>query len=620
MTVAAFTLPFRNTSAFYTGTGQTSLVPSLYPVAINGRPYMIDQKSGEFQRGYEPRVRDSQDISTAPGEAAINPGGLWRRGHDSWHLGAGQQYADVAESQDYRFYKSKGIDPWTKGQISLLNKTKLSLSSAATESHMVVQGGRVYVSLNGDVKFSTDPFASSPTWTDCTNEPGGTCKSMATDGNDIYLGFTGEGIRRIYTGTLPGVVDANKWVNDSNTWYMLGFAKQFMFGSHNENLYTISKATGGSSGTASAHIEPADAAFRWVGVATGQNAVYAAGYSGKKSLVYKITITSAGVLDKGVVALELPTGEVATTISGYLGFILLGTNKGVRFCSTDSNSNLVAGPLITTSGSVYKFSSNDRFSYFTWTNYDGVSGGLGRLDLSTFTGTNTPAYATDLMYDSTADVKNVVIYNDKAVFTVSGVGVVAEDTSSLVASGNIEMGTYRWGIPDRKFVARVDVRAEPLTGSVTAYLANDHDDYDDLGTWSNVNDTENTYTGTDVKTIEADFKLVLTRSATVTSGPIVTRWMARAYAAPFRSQTFSVPVLLHSKIKLRNGREVHLDVQKEQDVLDELLFSPRIVLLQIGAASHSVIVEDIRWIPSDSSGTKWEWDGTAVVIMRSVEN
>jgi hypothetical protein len=615
MAVAAFTLPFRNTSAFYTGTGQTSLVPSLYPVAINGRPYMIDQKSGEFQRGYEPRVRDSQDISTAPGEAAINPGGLWRRGHDSWHLGAGQQYADVAESQDYRFYKSKGIDPWTKGQISLLNKTKLSLSSAATSSHMLVQDGRVYVSLNGDVKFSTDPFASSPTWTDCTGEPGGTCAAMATDGYKIYLAFPSDGVRQIVPNTSPSVISTSKFVNSTDSYYMLGFAKQFMFGAHDHKLRSIN-----SGGSPADVVVPADAEFRWVGVATGQNAAYAAGYSGKKSLVYKVTIKADGTLDSGVVALELPTSEVVTAISGYLGFILLGTSKGVRFCSTDSNSNLVAGPLIPTSGSVYKFSSDDRFSYFTWTNYDGVSGGLGRLDLSTFTGTNTPAYATDLMYDSTADVKNVVIYNDKAVFTVSGVGVVAEDTSSLVASGNIEMGTYRWGIPDRKFVARVDVRAEPLTGSVTAYLANDHSDYDDLGTWSQAADTENTYTGTDTKTIEADFKLVLTRSATVTSGPIVTRWMARAYAAPFRSQTFSVPVLLHSKIKLRNGKEVYLDVQEEQDALDELLASPRIILLQIGTATHSVIVEDIRWIPFDTHGNKWEWDGTAVVIMRSVEN
>lgn len=617
MAVAAFTLPFTNTPAFFTGTGQTTLVPSVYPVAINGRPYMIDQKSGEFQRGYEPRVRDSQDISTAPGEAAINPGGLWRRGQDSWHLGAGQQYADTADAQDFRFYKSKGINPWVKGQCSLLNTTKLSLSSTATTQRMVVQDGRVYVALDEAVKFSTDPFAASPTWTDCTGEPGGgkKCGAMATDGDRIYFGFENDGVRKLDPGTSTTVIDSTKFINTTDNYYMLGFAKGFMFGAYDHKLRNIS-----NTGSVADIIEPIDAAWRWVGVATGQNAIYAAGYASKKSMVYKVTIKTDGTLDKGVVALELPTGEIAASISGYLGFIILGTNKGVRFCSTDSNSNLVAGALIPTTSSVLKSASNDRFSYFTWSNYDGSSGGLGRMDLSTFTSSNTPAYATDLMYDSTADITNVVIFNDKPVFMVSGVGVIVEDTSSLVASGTLELGTYRWGIPDRKFVARVDVRSEPLKGSISAYLSNDEEDYDDLGAWATANDTENTFAGSDTKTIEAKFKLTLTRDAVVTDGPVLTRWMARAYAAPFRSQTFSVPVLLHSKIKLRNGKEVTLDVQEEQDTLDDLLSNPRIILLQLDTSVHSVIVEDIRWVPVDAYGNKWEWEGTAVVSMRSVEN
>lgn len=621
MAVTTFTLPFFGTPAFFSGTGQTTLVPSLYPVAINGRPYMIDQKSGEFTRGYEPRVRDSQDISTAPGEAAINPGGLWRRGQDSWHLGAGQQYADTAEAQDYRFYKSKGVDVWTKGQISLLNTTKLSLSNASTTQHMVIQDGRVYVTLDGDVKYTTDPFASSPTWTAVVDEAGGTAAAtgtiaaMATDGSKIYLAFPSDGIRQVIPATDPAIISNTKFVTGSDSYYMLGFAKGFMFGAHDKNLKLIS-----SSGTASDKITLDDASWKWVGVATGQNAVYAAGYASKKSLVYKVTIKSDGTLDSGVVALELPTGEFATSIAGYLGFIILGTNKGVRFCSTDSNSNLVAGALIPTSGSVLKSASNDRFSYFTWSNYDGTSSGLGRMDLSTFTAPNTPAYATDLMYTSTADVTNVVIFNDKPVFMVSGVGVVVEDTSSLVSSGTIELGTYRWGIPDRKFVAKVDVRSEPLKGSVNAYLANDESDYDDLGLWNTAGGTENTFQGSDTKTIEAKFKLLLTRGATVTQGPVVTRWMTRAYVAPFRSQVFSIPVLLHNKLRLRNQREVYMDVQNEQDVLDDLLANPRIVTLQIGESTHSVIVEDLKWVPLDHYGNAFEWQGTAVVIMRSVEN
>ena len=250
---------------------------------------------------------------------------------------------------------------------------------------------------------------------------------------------------------------------------MLGFAKNYMFGAHDHDLHLID-----ASGGKALVIEPDDTAFRFVGVATGQNAVYAAGFSGKKSLIYKITIKADGTLDKGVVALELPTGELVTAISGYLGFILVGTNKGVRYCSTDANSNLVAGQLIPTSGAVQKFASNGRFSYFTWSNYDGVSTGLGALDLSVFTASTTPAFATDLMRTSTADVTNVVIFDDpvtpyatKKVFTISGVGVIAEDTDNLVASGEIETGTWRWGIPDRKFIAKIDTRSTPLVGSIT---------------------------------------------------------------------------------------------------------------------------------------------------------
>lgn len=621
MAVAAFTLPFRNTPAFYTGTGQTSLVPSLYPVAINGRPYMIDQKSGEFQRGYEPRVRDSQDISTAPGEAAINPGGLWRRGHDSWHLGAGQQYADVAESQDYRFYKSKGIDPWTKGQISLLNATSRILESANTNLKMVVAGSRLYVADGANLKFTTDLSS----WTTC--DPPSTpwtdpIVALTSDGQNVYLSYTTQ--TGVYTtsasSTSPHAITS---FLAGDNWYTLSFAKNFLVGAHSNSSggYTSRSLHTVTSGGKTEIGEPSNPGFTWVNATSGQNVAYVAGTTGTKSYVYRVSIKSdATNLETPIVSLELPRGETITNIFGYLGFVLLGTNKGVRFCSTDSQNNLVAGPIIPTSGSVLDFTADDKYVWFAYTNYDSVSGGLGRLDLSTFTGTNTPAYATDLMYDSTSAVQSCATLGSVRVFSVSGVGIIKENTASLVASGNIEMGTYRWGIPDRKFVARVDVRTEPLTGSVTAYLANDHSDYDDLGTWSQAGDTENTYTGTDTKTIEADFKLVLTRSATVTSGPIVTRWMARAYAAPFRSQTFSVPVLLHSKIKLRNGKEVYLDVQEEQDALDELLASPRIILLQIGTATHSVIVEDIRWIPTDTHGNKWEWDGTAVVIMRSVEN
>jgi hypothetical protein len=87
-----FTTAYSPAPSFYTGTGATTLVPNVFPVAINGRPYLIDLKAGSFQRQYDARVRDSVDQSAEPGESAINPQGLWRRSQSSWHYGAGQEY------------------------------------------------------------------------------------------------------------------------------------------------------------------------------------------------------------------------------------------------------------------------------------------------------------------------------------------------------------------------------------------------------------------------------------------------------------------------------------------------------------------------------------------------
>lgn len=620
-----FSIPFVDTPAYYTGTAQTDVVPSVYPVAINGRPYLIDMKSGRYVRSHEQRVRDSQDTSTAPGEAAINPGGLWRRGQDSWHLGAGQQYADTAEAKDYMFYKSKGINPWVKGQLSLLNTTKQSLASANTNlfTCVVESGGTeyLYVADGGVVRFSSNPFAASPTWTAVTTGSPTTLPTTAitgleTNGQVVYIAWTGNDIWYTTPGSTTATFFYPTSGTDNQTYYAFGYAKGRGFAAVAQDLYQI----GVGSGSHTIFYDNPDTTFRWAGAAAGQNAVYAAGYSGDKSLIYKITIKADGTLDVPVVALELPSGEIVSAIHGYLGFIVIGSNKGVRFCSADTQSNLLAGSLIPTTGAVNDFASEEKFVWFAYSNYDGASSGLGRLDLSVFISPNTPAHATDLMYTSTAAVKSVASIGGKRIFTVSGIGVIAEDTTSVVASGQIETGTYRWGIPDRKFVAKFDVRTEPLKGGVAAYISHDHTDFALLGNFDATGSTEYTYQGTDTKTIEADFKLVITKGTVkLTDSPIVTRWMARAYAAPFRSEVFSVPVLLHHKIRPRD-RDIYMDPEAELDNLNSLIHNPRIVTLQLGTRSYAVIAEDVEWQPTDSTGNTWSWDGTATVTMRSVEN
>lgn len=621
MAVTSFTFPYTGSPPYFSGVAASSLVPSVFPVAIDGRAYMIDQKSGRFSRSYEQRIRDSQDISTAPGESSINPGGLWRRGQDSWHFGAGQQYADAAESKDYRFYKSKGIDIWTKGQLSLLNATKVAYTQTGSTANVrvVSTDTAVFVTDGSAVKYTTDPFAATPTWTSVSGLPALTPRDIATDGTNVYLTYAG-------TTVNYGIWKINSSYAAANYAYghefgEIGYAKgRLITGAaylpavpYGEDIYydPIGNVGGDSD-------EVKIPLWEWIGFAGGQGAIYAAGHAGDKSVIFKITITSAGVLDKLVAALELPKGEIVSAIHGYLGYILIGTNKGVRYCTSDDNLNLVAGPLIPTSGPVYGFTAEDKYVWFTWSNYDGVSGGLGRMDLSAFTSTNAPAYATDLMYNSTGDVLSCTTFSNRRLFTIKGVGLVVEDTANVVASGELETGIWRWGIPDRKFVAKVDTRATPLVGSITQYLKVDEGEWQELGVWDELSTTENSINGTDEKAIEAAFKFKLSRS-TGANGPTMTRWMARAYVAPFRSQQFVIPILLHDVVKVRD-REYYYDVEEHQSFFDGLIESPRIITLQIGSFTHTVIVDDVEWAATDAHGNSWSFQGTLVVTLRSVEN
>jgi len=577
-----FTTPYTGGPTFFTGTGTSNLVPDVFPVAINGRPYMIDMRSGQFRSAHEPRIRDSVDQSTEPGEAAINPGGLWRRSQSSWHYGAGQAYGDNADAQPYRFYASRGIDPWTKGQLSLLNDTKVSLSTSNTNLYMAQNGTELYVS----------------------------------DGVNIYTTHAG-------TTNVYGLWKVNTAHTASNVAYgyelgAVGYAKGVLLvagaGTDSAKLWT--NPSGALSTPFFTH---PNAEWTWTGFAGGYNAIYASGYAGKTSSIYKITIQDNATLNTPVVALDLPTGETVETIHGYLGFILIGTNKGIRYATADNSGSLTVGALIPTAGTVRTIATDGRYAWFGWSAYETGVTGLGRLDLAEFTAPNTPAYASDLMYTLSANnVLSVASFNNKRIFTVSAVGVVAEDSDNKVESGYIDTGLFTWDIPDRKFVAKFDIRTRPLAGSVNAAIAIDNGSFTTLGTMSTANDTEETFDGREEKLIEGKFKLTLTRSATSNSaGPTVTRWTARAYAAPVRSRFFVVPLLLHKTVTIRN-RDYFFDVQAERDFLHSCIDDARVISYQEGNRSYSVTLEDQEWTPVDCKDFEWDWEGTMTVTLRSI--
>jgi hypothetical protein len=613
-TLTSFKAPFKPATAFYTGTGATQLVPDVFPVAINGRPYMIDTASNAFTRQYDARVRDSVDQSTEPGEGAINPQGLWRRSQSSWHYGAGQEYSDAADSEAFRFNTSKGVNVWDKGRLSLLSDTSNVYSTSGTNLYATTADSRLYGTDGQSVKYTTD-FTSVTT---VTGTAASDLYSITSDGYNVFYSYANGDIDQ----TNAGVSTSSAYITGIEAGKLAYVKGRLMVagqGTDKHKIWNITTAPGSSANNPGTLMTHRNTNFQWVGFAAGQSHIYAAGHAGNISLVYKTEIKDdATSLAAPTVAAELPQGEIIQEIYGYLGYIVIGLTTGFRFCSADDAGNLIVGPRIDTGSSVGAFAGIGQYIYFAWTNYDSTSTGIGRMDISVFISPNQPAYASDLMVTAQGTVQAIHEFNDKPMFTVSGLGVYIPHATNLVTSGTITSGIYRWGVPDAKFVPKLDVRCLPLVGSITMSIASDDGDYYDFPVFNTSLAKDKTFDGREDKVFEAEIKLTLTR-ATATTGPTLTRWMARAYAAPLRSQIFSVPIIMHHKLNI-GGREYWQNVDQEMRALRDLVDNPRVVSYQENEETFAVVVENVQWqaLRDAPVHNRWDWEGTAIVVMRSV--
>lgn len=360
----------------------------------------------------------------------------------------------------------------------------------------------------------------------------------------------------------------------------------------------------------------------WVGFAEGQGHLYAAGYSGDKSLVYRSAVKSDGTaLDVPVVAGELPDGEIVRSIHGYLGFVVIGTDLGVRFATADSNGNLTLGALIRTDRAVHAFEGQERFVWFGWPNYDGASTGLGRLDLSTVGAAGlsplTPAYASDLMAAAQGSVLSVVTFQDRRVFAVSGSGIWGQD-SALVASGSLDSGKITYGLADLKVAMYADIRHLALQGTVSEYLSTDGGSFVLIGTNSTPGSLAPaaTFPAGQARGESFELRTTLARATTdTTTGPTVTRMTLRSFPSPARGRYFQVPLLLHDTV-LVGDSPVDVDVVTELGLVESLESSRDLVTYQEGAMSYTVLVEDTEWVAYDRTQSGEFWNGTLVVTLK----
>jgi hypothetical protein len=595
---------------FFTGTAVAADLLAAFPAALNGRPYMIDTQvehtfTDYWQHESIPLIRTQADGSQFPNEATLNPEGLWRRFQDSAHEGAGQVYLDRdSNTSPYRFHASKGIDPWTIYKLSLLPTTTQALSSSNTNLRLAVAGADIYVTDGQVLKYSGDLSS----WTSVTGNPSVTALSVCSDGYNVYTAYNASGIYK----TTRAAASQASYV--TGTVALVAYVKGRLMAAQGAAIYNIVAA----GALPTALFTQANTDFSWVGFAEGQAAIYAAGYSGDKSLIYRIAVKpDASSLDQPIIAGELPDGEIIRSIEGYLGFVVLGTDKGWRFCDVDAQGNLTIGLLVTTANPVYAFEPQDRFIWYGNTNYDSTSTGLGRMDISVFPQALTPAYASDLMVTGQGAVYSIASFTNLRVFTVSGLGVYKQSTNK-VTSGTLTTGLISFGIPDEKTSMYLDIRTEPLVGSYSASISVDNGAYTQIGSTSATNGTGDQYpTG---QTIGQHFEIqfTLTRSGTDnTSGPVFERWTFKAFPTlnDGSAETIRVPFLLYESLEPW-GISHTMDVGYERDIITSLRATRQVCVLQTVGESYTGFVNDYHWVPHQvrkNAVGQWISEGTMVI-------
>jgi hypothetical protein len=599
-------------------------------VGINGKAYLMDTASGRWTRESVDVVQ--QRNTTDPRDVLLLPQGVWRQQCSDWAHGAGQTNLDRENSLPSRFNTSYGINPWNRWQLSLLpSTTLLTDTDDKTGSMWLSTYGDYLAVINGEtIDWWADPDDAAPYATD-TVSAGNAIIGISSTGHVVT---TLHANGKVWTTAGPAGTPTQWFTHTYPNASFIGWAKDYLLIGDANVLRDIT-----TSSPETIYTHP-DTGFRWQDACDGPNAIYTVGYLADHTVIHRIGIMddATGLLP-AVVAATLPDGEIGYTISSYLGYVFIGTNKGVRMAQPDSGGDLTLGALIPTDVPVYCFEGQDRFVWYgngsidgTYTNTpsdalndlfpDAVVPGLGRMDLTTFTLTDlTPAYANDIVAASapTGTVRSVVTWNGVRVFCVDAEGVFAE-SSTLMPAGWLQEGDLSFSVEDSKtaLYQQLKVTRDSL-GKVYVDLS-----YDDTGwvrsaRFSNLSAgsvRSANLDGAQFSQVEARF--VLERDTDdATAGPVLSRWEFRASPVTGRASRWTLPIILSEDVDIIDSDYVR-DPVADYNELVALRETGELFTYQDSGQTHYVVARSYTWRPDKPASSGLGWTGVLDLVIEEV--
>jgi hypothetical protein len=706
-----------------------------YDIAINGLPFFLAASDDSPYRRVTAQYRKQQyDQTREAGEQSLT--GWWFRSQSSFHLGQGIKYFEPAQDESLRFQytESKGLDVWTKGQVSLIYDvepthvttsaihsndrpgqylrsikwtkssntyngclmldgydidkvyptitatvtTKALTSNVATlttsAAHGMAVGMEIEVTgvdatFNGTYEItavtsttlSYAKTASNVTSTAAT----GTVTSNVTHFQDI----TGTGAYRIYAFCDDGVyaywislIDDSgtdktamykKLLTDDDTVSptemfkttslvvtnaVMEFTKERIVAVINNKVFEIS--TTASALPAAVYTHPVDD-FTYTSITSSGAAIYITGYSGSQSNIQKFTLASNGTmptLTSAITAAEMPSGERIFRIFYYLGYMLIGTDKGLRVAAVSDDGSLAYGPLVFESEQpIYDFAARDKFVWCA-TNVDG-SPGTTRVDLSTQIAPLVFPYAWDTYYYPETAGNRItgrqttacafLNGTDRLAFTTNYSGsdgrVYIESDDTLVYQGYLQTGYVRYNTLEGKIFKLLTPRIDTTDGGLNiSSIAYDNTEYP-IGSFaqeSSVSEIGIPYPQGAQEYM--GFKFTMTRNSTDnTKGPLFTGYQLKSLPAVPRQRLIQYPLFCYDREADKYGVQVGFEGSawarmQQLEAVENAGDTIRIEDFRTGE-SYIGLIEEMDFINRTPQDKRFSgFGGTLVVTIRSV--
>lgn len=561
------------TSGFWTNNAED------YDVAVGGLPFFLaPNDQSPYQRETAPYRKDQFDNGNEPGEQSLT--GWWLRSQSSFHVGNGIKFYDPSSGEvtKYRFADSQGVDVFTKGQVTLLKdvtSTHPTTGPVVGTDHQhpnqhlrSIQWSSTEGVLLHD-EFDVDKIAANGTVTHFIDYNAGSAEkvyAICDDGVNAYW-ITNQvhgGANKLHmykkplTGSSASTADETLMFRGDSiiiTYAAMEFVKDRIVLCANNRVYEISPTA--TSLPTPVYTNP-NTNYHYTSVSASGPAIYTAGHSGIYSTIQKYTLGTNGTmptLTQATVAAELPPGEIVEKLYYYLGYMCIGTSKGVRVAIVnDQDGSIGYGPLIVeTSQPCYDFAGRDRFIWCA-TGIGSLDAGLIRIDLGQ-TIENDPlrfAYANDLQQTQTATHYTTAVAflgtTSRLAFctaydTTDG-AIYLESATVLRSSGYITTGAIRYGTLEPKNFKLLRARGDFTNGAMDLISIDPSNNSYNIITYNAaVGTPEAATTNPEGPQEYLSYKFTLSRSASNTSlGPIFKGYQAKALPATKRQRLIQFPV------------------------------------------------------------------------------